>query len=114
MTDEVLKKGQQIREDLDRLTSQLARISYSIENKPGRSDAEWQKRLYAAFGLYKRSCTDPGRHGVCVFFPGRLQGVEVDLDLDFVLLLKGYLEEKIKRLTKEFEELGEEKHEEET
>lgn len=106
MNYDILEQGNKLKKDIKRISKQLANINYSLSDANKQHSESWQERFFAKFGRFKDSYSAPEREEVLIFTPGRIMGTEVDLDLDFILLLKGYLERKVKKLEKEFKELG--------
>lgn len=106
MTYDEFLKAQIIRENLARLKKQLLSICDAIKRQKEPLPRRFpQKRFFARFAPKYELAKTPNGDAVYIFVPGRLEGVEVDLDLDFVLMLKDHLEKKVNCLEKELEEL---------
>lgn len=110
MTQENFEKAEKLNKELIRLRKQRNSINVCIEYPVVNHGDKFQNRFFCRFSprSSKRNgqkFDTPNGDSVYVFFPERAVGIEVDLDLDFVLLLRGHLDKKIKTLQDEMDTL---------
>lgn len=107
MTQEKLERANAINEELEKTRKQLTEINNSLE-KVGIIEEE-RPTLKSLFkiGFVPKQEYKPNkyRNVAYVFYPECLRGIQFDLDKEFILLLKKYLEEKEERLKAEMEEI---------
>lgn len=106
MTNDILSRGNKLKKDIEKTKSAIQRLSFCFENKlPIKSI---QERFYIGFRRWQMGIDADQKYEykALVFFPGRLNGIDMDIDEGLVETIIKYLEEKKEKLEKEFEELG--------
>lgn len=106
MTNDTLEKGKKLKKEIDKTKSEIQILSLCFENK--NPIKKIQERLYIGFRRWQMGCDAEPKYEykALVFFPGRLNGIDMDIDEGLVQTIIKYLEEKKEKLEKEFKELG--------
>lgn len=103
MKYEDFEKAKELKEKIDYLESKISDIQLCFEEDYGEPK---QERLFLRF-LRNQTNKSEKVPTTMMFFPTRLQGLEIDLEEGFVELLLYWLKERVKEAKKEFESIGE-------
>lgn len=105
MTHEEFDRARELSDKIDSIKWSIREINFAFEKQDDTENPTGLKRMFLRFCNFNRFCAGD-KNVMYVFFPEKLNGIEIDLDEEFVLCILDFLSRRLDKLEKEFSEIG--------